>query len=81
MKTFEEYIEEKEPNLLHNLKQFKMFYFIDDLINSYINDVVKNNSVLDDVIKRAFEAGRQREPHPDWDFIYDDYEDYKKYGL
>ena len=49
-----------------------------------------NNVVSDDVIKRAFYAGRERESYPDWDFIFQEYEDYlkwkdhpryKKYGL
>jgi len=53
MKTFEEYIESKEPTLLHNLKQFKLWSHIDELNKDYINEVVKNNSVLDDVIERS----------------------------
>ncbi len=34
------------------------------------------------VIERAFDAGRERIPHPDWDFVYEDHEEYiKKHGL
>lgn len=27
-------------------------------------------------LKLAFEAGRERIPHPDWDFVYEDFEKY-----
>ena len=30
------------------------------------------------IIERAFNAGRERLTHPDWDFVYDDYKDYIK---
>jgi hypothetical protein len=36
------------------------------------------NCAIFDVMQRAFYAGRERIKHPDWDFIYDDFEDYWK---
>ena len=29
-----------------------------------------------DVMRSAFYAGRERIKHPDWDFVYDDFDDY-----
>ena len=43
-------------------------------------EIVKNLTIPD-VIESAFNAGRERLNHPDWDFIYEDFEEYKEKHL
>jgi len=33
---------------------------------------------MEEYANQAFEAAREKLPHPDYDHIYDDFEDYKK---
>lgn len=37
---------------------------------------VKNNDSLHSIIELAFDAGRERIPHPDFDFVYEDHEEF-----
>ena len=53
MRTFEEYIKEKEPTLLHNLKQFDLWKFIDKLNTDYITEIEQVKKLnIDDVSER-----------------------------
>tara|TARA_R110001599_G_scaffold180686_1_gene373342 strand:- start:687 stop:914 length:228 start_codon:yes stop_codon:yes gene_type:complete len=60
MRTFEEYIKEKEPTLLHNLKQFDLWKFIDKLNTDYITEIEQVKKLnIDDVSKK-----QNRKPVP-----------------
>lgn len=54
-----------------------------EMVKSFIESRQQVNKLpIHIVIERAFNAGRERIPHPDWDFVYEDHEEYiKKHGL
>ena len=50
---------------------------------NYSQEIRINNTAMEIFAeakaKEAFEAARERIDHPDWDYVYDEYEDWKKY--
>ena len=56
MRTFEEYIKEKEPTLLHNLKQFDLWKFIDKLNTNYIAEIEQVKKLNIDGVSNCYQC-------------------------
>ncbi len=40
-----------------------------------------NSEIVQQIIEDAFNAGRERINHPDWDYVYETFQDYKNKNL
>lgn len=52
---------------------------VEEYQRGFMDCYEQSNTVGLEVQKRAFEAGRKRITHPDWDYVYETFEDYLKH--
>lgn len=68
---------EKKPEIKELLiEQAKQAVVNKEVINLLLVGIEAKTVDKPDVMRNAFDAGRERIAHPDWDFVYNDFDEY-----
>ena len=68
---------EQKPEIKELLiKQAKQAVTNKEIIDLLLAGIEAKTLNKPDVMRSAFDAGRERIKHPDWDFVYDDFDEW-----